>query len=134
MTIGANPLTSDATKVGRIFITNSIPSLPTCDNQACNNKADDAQRKELRAMREQPAKVCSSAMAAEMGDDPQFTNAKTNGDIEMQQCSNCKTMTLCNTAKFKSCARCMRVRYWCVVPRVPPPSTRHPIRPISSAY
>jgi hypothetical protein len=41
------------------------------------------------------------------------------GELELQECTRCKKTTCYKTkdktTNFKSCSRCMRVRYWCVL-------------------
>jgi hypothetical protein len=84
-------------------------SLFACCN-SCNNKNVDAQKQMMREeLRRQPANRRQQP-------------AENYG--EMQQCENCTKTTLYRTqdksTKFKSCSRCLRVRYWCVLSLLPP--------------
>jgi hypothetical protein len=109
-----------------VFATNQVPCLPMCDDPTCSHKTQQAQTSSIREQRHHPVSASSlpGISGMEMTDELRHLmqegglgapHGRTNGDGELHRCEHCDKTSYANTSKFKGCARCLRVRYWCVL-------------------
>ena len=100
------------TDTGAVCVANASPCLPACgNNNSCFRRNTDAGGKMRREMRSQPARTEANDPSSIL---PGIACARAG---EIQVCIRCHKTNLYQgdkTTKFKSCSRCLRVRYWCV--------------------